>query len=242
VTPRYLSLSITDSVTLHCITLALLGSTIKLQEPSQETRNWGLPARNNPPLARNTQTTNTTNNNHYKTYTISLVITLIGDGSLHNVGMAPDVQALVLTHERIARWLCSAHDQQRCFLSRWSRDRQLRHGSTGAPHEPHPCCKICQLYVILLYAPFLRNHELVLEIYLASKHCNKLARMLLLLHPNYIKARTPLHPWQGTVPRKVSQRPTVVTLQLVSSYRVERVLVGFRPHVCPCFHRLDGRG
>jgi hypothetical protein len=46
VTPRYLSLSITDSVTSHCITLTLLGSTIKLQEPSQETRNWGLPARN----------------------------------------------------------------------------------------------------------------------------------------------------------------------------------------------------
>jgi hypothetical protein len=33
VTPRYLSLSITDSVTSHCITLTLLGSTIKLQEP-----------------------------------------------------------------------------------------------------------------------------------------------------------------------------------------------------------------
>ncbi len=32
-TPRYLSLSITDSVTSHCITLTLLGSTIKLQEP-----------------------------------------------------------------------------------------------------------------------------------------------------------------------------------------------------------------
>jgi hypothetical protein len=136
VTPRYLSLSIPDSVTLHCITLTLLGSTIKLQEPSQETRNWGLPARNNPPLARNTQTSNTTNNNHYKTYTISLVITLIGDGSLHNVGMAPDVQALVLTHERIARWLCSAHDQQLCFLSLWSRGRQLRHRSTGAPMNP----------------------------------------------------------------------------------------------------------
>ena len=33
-TPRYLPLSMTDSVTLHCITLTLLGSTIKLQEPS----------------------------------------------------------------------------------------------------------------------------------------------------------------------------------------------------------------
>jgi hypothetical protein len=33
VTPRYLSLSITDSVTSHCITLTLVGSTIKLQEP-----------------------------------------------------------------------------------------------------------------------------------------------------------------------------------------------------------------
>jgi hypothetical protein len=69
VTPRYLSLSITDPVTLHCITLTLLGSTIKLQEPSQETRNWGLPSRNNPPLARNTQPTNTKNNNYYKTET-----------------------------------------------------------------------------------------------------------------------------------------------------------------------------
>ncbi len=51
VTPRYLSLSITDPVTSHCITLTLLGSTIKLQEPSQETRNWGLPTHINPPLA-----------------------------------------------------------------------------------------------------------------------------------------------------------------------------------------------
>jgi hypothetical protein len=117
VTPQYLALSITDSVTLHCITLTLLGSTIKLQEPSQETRNWGLPVRINPPLARHTQTTDTTNNNYYKTYTISLGITLIGDGSLHNVGMVPDVQALVLTHVHIAQWLCSAHDQWRCSLS-----------------------------------------------------------------------------------------------------------------------------
>ncbi len=87
VTPRHLPLSISDSVTLHCITLILLGSTIKLQEPSHETRNWGLPARINPPLVRHTQTTDTTSNNYYKTYTISLVTTLIGDGSLHNVGI-----------------------------------------------------------------------------------------------------------------------------------------------------------
>jgi hypothetical protein len=71
-----------------------------LQEPSQETRNWGLPARINPPLARHTQTTDTTNNSYYKTYTISLVITLFDDGSLHDVSIAPDVQALVLTHVR----------------------------------------------------------------------------------------------------------------------------------------------
>jgi hypothetical protein len=65
-TPRYLSPSITDSVTSHCIKLTLLGSTsIKLQEPSQETRNWELPVRTNPPLACNTQTTGTTNNNYY---------------------------------------------------------------------------------------------------------------------------------------------------------------------------------
>jgi hypothetical protein len=51
--------------------------------------------------------------------------------------------------------------------------------------------------------------------------CNKLDLVLLLLHPNYIKARTPLPP-QGTVLRKVSQGPTVVTLQLVSSYRIDR--------------------
>ena len=44
-TPRYLSLSVTDSVTSHYITLTLLGSTIKFQEPLWETRNWGLPAR-----------------------------------------------------------------------------------------------------------------------------------------------------------------------------------------------------
>ena len=68
-----------------------LGSTIKLQEPSQETRNWGLPARINPPLVRYTQTTDTTNNSYYKTYTISLVITLFEDGSLHDVSKHPNV-------------------------------------------------------------------------------------------------------------------------------------------------------
>jgi hypothetical protein len=72
VTPLYQSLSVTDSesvtsVTSHCITLTLLGSTIKVQEPSQETKNWGLPARTNPPLVCNTQNTGTTKNNCYRT-------------------------------------------------------------------------------------------------------------------------------------------------------------------------------
>ena len=95
-------------------------------------------------------------------------------------------------------------------------------------HEPHPCCELCQLHIILLYAPFLHSHKLVLEINLAPNRCNKLALVLLLMHPNYIKARTPLHP-QGTVPHEVSQCPTVVTLQLVSSYRIERATHSHNP-------------
>ncbi len=34
---------------------------------------------------------------------VSLVITLMGDGSLHNIGVAPDGQADVLTNVRVAR-------------------------------------------------------------------------------------------------------------------------------------------
>jgi hypothetical protein len=92
---------------------------------------------------------------------VSLVITLIGDGGLHNVGMAPDDHAEVLTHELIARWLCSAHDQQLCSLSLLSHDCQLIHRNPGAPHEPHPWCELCHLHVILMYAPFLRSQKLV---------------------------------------------------------------------------------
>ena len=40
--------------------------------------------------------------------------------------------------------------------------------------------------------------KLVLEINLAPKRGNKLALVLLLLHPNYIKARTPMHPGRHT--------------------------------------------
>ena len=63
VIPRYRPLSITDSVTSHCLSLSRhtypLWSTIKLQEPSRDSRT-------NPPLARNTQTPCTTNNNNTK--------------------------------------------------------------------------------------------------------------------------------------------------------------------------------
>jgi hypothetical protein len=72
----------------------------------------------------------------------------------------------------------------------------------NARHEPHPCCNLCHLHVLLLYTP-LRSQKLVLEINLAPKCCNKLVLVLLLLHPNHVKAHTPLHPWKGTVPRKV---------------------------------------
>ena len=41
VTPRYQPPSMADSVTSHCITLILFGQTIKLREPSQETRKLG---------------------------------------------------------------------------------------------------------------------------------------------------------------------------------------------------------
>ena len=85
-----------------------------------------------------------------------------------------------------------------------------------------------QLSSLDFVAPFLRGHKLVLKINLTPKRCNKLAPVLLLLHPNYIKARTPLHP-QGTVPHEVSQCPTVVTLQLVSSYRIERATHSHNP-------------
>ena len=136
VTPLYLSLSITDSVTSHCITLTLLGSTIKLQEPSQETRNWGLPSRTNPHWCATNkpqapQITTTTEHKQLPgakklhnaccvetelvvLLILPLVITLIGDGRLHNVGIAPDDHPEVLTHEHIARWLCSAQDQLLC--------------------------------------------------------------------------------------------------------------------------------
>ena len=39
VTPLYLSLSVTGSVTSHCLTITLLGLNIKLQEQHAKTRN-----------------------------------------------------------------------------------------------------------------------------------------------------------------------------------------------------------
>ena len=64
---------------------------------------------------------------------VSLFITLIIHGRLHNVGMSPDDHVFVQTDERTALWLCSAQDQQRCGYSLWSHGRQLRHGSPVAP-------------------------------------------------------------------------------------------------------------
>ncbi len=49
VTPRYLPPSITDSVTSHCITLILIGQTIKLPGKSQNQENRGLFA-HQPPI------------------------------------------------------------------------------------------------------------------------------------------------------------------------------------------------
>jgi hypothetical protein len=77
--------------------------------------------------------------------------------------------------------LCSAQDQRRRGDGRRSHGHHLRHRSPVAPHDPHPCCELGHLHIILIYAPFLRNQKLVLEINLAPKRCNKLVLVLLLL-------------------------------------------------------------
>jgi len=53
------------------------------------------------------------------------------DGSLHNVWVAPDDQALVLTNVHIVRQLCSAQDPL------WSCDSRRSHGRSRGHHLSH---------------------------------------------------------------------------------------------------------
>jgi hypothetical protein len=122
---------------------------------------------------------------------VSLVITVSGDGSLHNVGMAPDDHAEILTHERIARLLCSVQDQLTALSAGGPVTANCDTEAPGPPMNPTLAASSANLHIILLHAPFLRSQKLVLEINLAPKRCNKLVLVLLLLHPNYVKARDP---------------------------------------------------
>ena len=135
----------TDFVTSHCITLNLIGQTIKLLGKSQTQENGGLAA-HQPPIGLQYSTTCSTNNTKHRTQICTLVRSLpkaFVNRGRHNVRVAPNGHVLAglsdahVGHPIGERRLVSSYDQRRAPNNRGppgrSRSRHLSHCAIEHP-------------------------------------------------------------------------------------------------------------